>query len=445
MDREEIVVALVDRCKLLIEKVLSTSEDNGLSVASLLLFDKFRDVARQTLQAWADLRARELRADPVDPCCKDAAMHFVSARSTTVLTLFGEVSLPVRTCRCTECKTYRHPDDRALGVPEKGAFTDDVRSLLTPLVAELPHRVASDLLEQLTGVRLSSRGAQGIIDSVARDVAHWRDEQENEESESVARVLDEDAGEGELRLEVAMDGVKAHIDGRWMEPKVASLQVRRVVSDGKEPQLGEVVARRYTCVLGSADDLGASIRQVIRESEWSHLRIGAVLGDGAPWIWNLAGRLFPGAPQILDWFHLKEHFYEFANAQFGEGEPEAKAWVDAKMLRLGEDRVGDVLSALNRMKPRNRTASEERSNLARYVKTNKGRIAYKKALGDGGAIGSGAVEGACKHLIQARFKRAGMRWKRVGFLNVLELRVARLNGNLSDFWKARGLPSRGVA
>ncbi len=445
MDRDGIVASLVDRCKSLIEKVLSTSEDNGLAGASLLLFEKFRDVARQTLQAWADLRARELRTSTVESCCEGAAMHFVHARSVTVRTLFGEVIVPVRTCRCAGCGTYRRPDDRILGVPEAGAFSDDVRSLLTPLVAELPHRVASDLLEQLTGVRLSSQGAQGIIDSVAGDLENWRDEREDQESQVVSRVRDEDEGEDELRLEVAMDGVKAHIDGRWMEPKVASLQVRRVVRDGDEPKLGEVVARRYTCVLGSADDLGASIRRVIRESEWSHLRIGAVLGDGAPWIWNLAGRLFPGAPQILDWFHLKEHFYEFANAQFGEGNPEAKAWVDAKMLRLGEDRVGDVLSALNRMKPRNRTASEERFNLARYVKTNKGRIAYQKALGDGGAIGSGAVEGACKHLIQARFKRAGMRWKRVGFLNVLEFRVARLNGNLSDFWKARGLPSRGVA
>ena len=115
------------------------------------------------------------------------------------------------------------------------------------------------------------------------------------------------------------------------------------------------------------------------------------------------------------------------------------------MSRLGEDRAGDVLSALKRMKTRNRSAAEEQVNLVRYITTNKGRIAYGQALWDGGAIGSGAVEGACKHLIQARFKRAGMRWKTKGFLNVLELRVARLNDTLGGFWAARGLRSRWAA
>jgi hypothetical protein len=38
------------------------------------------------------------------------------------------------------------------------------------------------------------------------------------------------------------------------------------------------------------------------------------------------------------------------------------------------------------------------------------------------------VEGACKDVIQNRFKRARMRWKPPGFLNVLALRIGPLNG-----------------
>ena len=55
------------------------------------------------------------------------------------------------------------------------------------------------------------------------------------------------------------------------------------------------------------------------------------------------------------------------------------------------------------------------------------------------AVGSGAVEGACKHVIHSRFKRAGMRWKQPGFLTVLALRLAHLNGTLQAFWASRGL------
>ena len=39
-----------------------------------------------------------------------------------------------------------------------------------------------------------------------------------------------------------------------------------------------------------------------------------VLGDGAPWIWNLAQELFPGATEIVDRFHVKQHLSEVAKA-----------------------------------------------------------------------------------------------------------------------------------
>jgi hypothetical protein len=73
-----------------------------------------------------------------------------------------------------------------------------------------------------------------------------------------------------------------------------------------------------------------------------------------------------------------------------------------------------------------------------YVETNRTRIRYQEPWHSGLAVGSGTVEGACKHVVQARFKRAGMRWTTQGFLQVLELCLARLNGTLQTFWASRG-------
>jgi hypothetical protein len=74
-----------------------------------------------------------------------------------------------------------------------------------------------------------------------------------------------------------------------------------------------------------------------------------------------------------------------------------------------------------------------------YVAHNRTRIKYQVPWHTGLAVGSGAAEGACKHVIQSRFKRAGMRWKQPGFLNVLALRIAHLNGTCQAFWASRGL------
>jgi len=54
-------------------------------------------------------------------------------------------------------------------------------------------------------------------------------------------------------------------------------------------------------------------------------RSQAVIGDGAPWGWELASLLFPQATQILDWYHLTEHLWEAAKVVPGEGSEETKA------------------------------------------------------------------------------------------------------------------------
>ncbi len=102
------------------------------------------------------------------------------------------------------------------------------------------------------------------------------------------------------------------------------------------------------------------------------------------------------------------------------------------------DRVGEVLSALKRMQPWQKAVYDALAQLIGYVERNRTRIRDQEPWHSGLAVGSGAVEGACKPVIQSRFKRAGMRWKPPGFLNVLALRIARLNGTFQAFWASRG-------
>src|SRR5262245_31697273 len=109
------------------------------------------------------------------------------------------------------------------------------------------------------------------------------------------------------------------------------------------------------------------------------------------------------------------------------------------MGALLTDRVGEVLSTLKRMRPWKKAICNALAQLIGDVEHNRTRISYQEPWHTGLAVGSGAVEGACKHVIQSRFKRAGMRWKPPGFLNVLALRLAHLNGTFQAFWASRGL------
>jgi hypothetical protein len=117
----------------------------------------------------------------------------------------------------------------------------------------------------------------------------------------------------------------------------------------------------------------------------------------------------------------------------------AKAWVDQKMGALLLDRVGEVLGARKRTRPWKQAVRTALAPLIGYVERNRTRIRYQEPWHRGLAVGSGSVEGAYKPIMPSRFKRAGMRWKPPGVLNVLALRLASLNDTFEAFWASRGL------
>lgn len=71
-----------------------------------------------------------------------------------------------------------------------------------------------------------------------------------------------------------------------------------------------------------------------------------VLGDGAAWIWNFADEHLPGAIQIVDLFHAKQHLFDAAKALYGPDSDLAAQWGKARRYTL--DRLGPapVIDAL---------------------------------------------------------------------------------------------------
>jgi hypothetical protein len=60
-------------------------------------------------------------------------------------------------------------------------------------------------------------------------------------------------------------------------------------------------------------------------------------------------------------------------------------------------------------------------------------MAYDQYRAAGWDIGSGMVESACKRVIAAREKGAGMRWSEVGAQSVAAVRVLLLNNRWATY------------
>ncbi|MDH7496469.1 MAG: hypothetical protein QHH76_11015, partial [Bacillota bacterium] len=71
------------------------------------------------------------------------------------------------------------------------------------------------------------------------------------------------------------------------------------------------------------------------------------------------------------------------------------------------------------------------------LRDNRDRMRYDEYRAKSYHIGSGVVESACKHVVQMRHKRSGMRWSAPGAQEVMNLRVFLINGRWDEFWQRR--------
>ena len=72
--------------------------------------------------------------------------------------------------------------------------------------------------------------------------------------------------------------------------------------------------------------------------------------------------------------------------------------------------------------------------LAGYLENRPGQLDYAAARQRGLPIGSGAVEGGHRHVIQNRLKLPGAWWREETVNPMLALRSLRANGHWEAFW-----------
>jgi hypothetical protein len=164
------------------------------------------------------------------------------------------------------------------------------------------------------------------------------------------------------------------------------------------------------------------------------------LSDGERALHDRQGEYLPeGATCILDLFHVMERLWKAAWCFFEEStqKREAHEWVEKELRMLLEGRVGYVIGGLRQMMTKRGLKGTRRKTVrevAGYLERNRERMRYDEYLAAGYPIGSGVVEGACRHLVKDRMERAGMRWYPDGAQAMLNLRATYLNGEWDAFW-----------
>lgn len=183
----------------------------------------------------------------------------------------------------------------------------------------------------------------------------------------------------------------------------------------------------YGATVGARDTLGQKLYELTGRPKLEETQGMAFVSDAASWLGEMRAMYFPGSTEIVDFFHATEYLWKAAHAFYGEGVPKARTWAEAKVSQLKQGDQRGLRKSLSQMKPKAKEQKETLKNAQRYFANHGHKMDYPRYEALGFHIGSGIAEAACKHVIQSRFKRAGMRWSREGAENLLQLRTLYLN------------------
>ena len=194
---------------------------------------------------------------------------------------------------------------------------------------------------------------------------------------------------------------------------------------------------------GTLDGKAAALKhlaQVLKHRDTLTIAHRVALTDGSIALQRRTLEPFPEHTLILDIIHAVEYLWKAANALLGETNPDRLSWMNDALHCLLENDLNHLLNHLEYQRDAVGLPAGKRKTLntvANYLRRNRSYMDYQQYLAKGYPIGTGVIEGACRHLVKDRFEQAGMRWSRKGAEEMLKLRAVYLNGDWEHFHQFR--------
>ena len=124
----------------------------------------------------------------------------------------------------------------------------------------------------------------------------------------------------------------------------------------------------YTGAIENAEEFGKRIYVEAWKRGWSRAQKKIVMGDGAEWIWNLADQHFPGARQIVDLYHARQHLWELARRLHPNDSAVQKTWMRPHQKRLlDKGKIEKLVASLRSIDSTNAEVARKDSHRGRLL------------------------------------------------------------------------------
>jgi hypothetical protein len=376
------------------------------------------------------------------PKCHEAA-DFVGYRLKTIVCLVGDTRLSRPYYHCEHCGAGHFPWDQILrlsahltpGAQEVSTLAGTLESFGKAADWSLRKlaglRLSESTVERTTeesGERLGKLQEAGVLFGPPR-VWNWNRDAQGKTcayaSVDATGIMMQEANGGKADGRMVYVGMIYNPQPRAPEEEHLSKPCDNV---------------RYLAGLYSLKELGLQMRRQAGQVGMEAAEQWIALTDGGNGLEDFMDVNFPLAVRILDFRHASEYLADFAKAyRPAEAEDLLASWCHV-LKHEGGVAILKALESLER-KRMSKAARAEHDRALNYIRKNVQRMDYPEYLRRGWQIATGAVESACKTVVNQRLCMGGMRWGEFGSDNVAHLRALyRSDPDQWDaFWSYRGM------
>lgn len=328
------------------------------------------------------------------------------------------------------------PLDKKLQLTKQSWSPETIRNAVRLGVEIASYERAASAFEALTDVPLSKSALQRMVQATGKAVV----EEQAAEARAMVQIPKQEAEvvwrtsptpESEV-MAVSSDGVMVQlIHEGWKEVKAVSISA---VTQTRDEASGETAVtlthHSYRAGLWDAATFTNHHWAEACRRGLEKAKTIVCISDGAPWIWAMVFLCFSTRIEVLDWWHAVQRLWVIAQ---GTLEPaNAAPWVHHAKGYLARSQLRHLFRQTRRLYPRGTPLPEPVRQAIGYLFRNRRRLDYAAFRTLGLPIGSGTIESACKTVVQARMKQAGMRWSRDGAQAMIALRCLLLSGRWQD-------------
>ena len=379
------------------------------------------------------------------PCDNGHTYEFLEYRKKEVLTVIGAVEVNRAYYYDRQCRSGTCPKDNDLDI-EGTSFSPGVRRIMARVGAYRAFGLGHEDIKEIAGIDVTAKEIERACNKIGSQAKEFFATQGSEAlSEKVIPLS------LPPKLYICMDGTGVPMvtkelinrqgkaeDGqaKTREAKLGCVFTQTGL-DGKGRPVRDERSTSYVGAIETSEDFGKRVYAEAKRRGVDRAKEVAVLGDGAPWIWNIADECFPGAIQIIDLYHAREHYWNAGRAVLDHDKKKLQKWADRRRKELDKGQVEKLIEAIRQLSPSSECGREIREKTINYFEKNKERMRYNVFRRKGFFVGSGVLEAGCRSVIGQRLKQSGMHWTVDGANNIIALRCCFFSNRWEDFWELR--------